>query len=91
MIAIIFSIFQIIGSILLLVGEFPQALKIIRTKSVKDLSLYAYTIFFIGFIMCELYAGYLLFTLGVILPFITGLINIALMAIIIILILKYRK
>lgn len=51
-----FSILQLIGGIILAVGWIPQMAKVIRTKSVADLSLNAYLLILSGIGLMEIYA-----------------------------------
>lgn len=51
-----FSILQLFGGIILAVGWIPQMAKVIRTKSVADLSLNAYLLILSGIALMEIYA-----------------------------------
>lgn len=60
--------------IMMSVGYYPQAYKIYKTKSAKDISLYTYIIFGIGTLVWTLYGIYLR-DLPIILSFIFGVVG----------------
>jgi len=72
-IAILATIFGIIGGI----ANFPQAYKIFKRKSAKDISIYTYSFLLVGAIIWVLY-GIEIINYPVILTNILGAINIGL-------------
>lgn len=52
----IFSILQLIGGVILAIGWIPQILQIMKTKSVRDLSLKSYLFMLLGIGLMEIYA-----------------------------------
>jgi MtN3 and saliva related transmembrane protein len=54
---------QFIGGIILSIGYFPQIIKIIKTKSVRDFSRVYVGGIFIGIIFMEIYALYMYFVM----------------------------
>lgn len=51
----ILGIFATTFGIIMALGYFPQAWKMFKTKSVKDISLLSFSIFFIGNVAWEIY------------------------------------
>lgn len=87
----LFSIMQLIGGIILAFGWIPQITQIVKTKSVKDLSLKSYLLILLGITLMEVYALSLVAT-GIGLPFlITNTLSLGVVLVIIILILRYRS
>lgn len=56
------------------VGYYPQAYKIWKTKSVKDISLYTYSIFSVGTLVWTIY-GFYLGDLPIVFSFIIGVVG----------------
>ena len=81
-----FSIIVTILGILMSLGHFPQALKIIKNKSSKDVSLVTYVIFTVGCYAWLIY-GIILKEIPIIVSFIIGCIGATL---VLFLILKYK-
>lgn len=54
-----FAILQFIGGVILSIGWLPQISRIVRTKSVRDLSLRSYLIMLLGIALMEAYAVHL--------------------------------
>jgi len=87
----IFNILQLIGGCILSFGYAPQIIQIIKTKSVNDLNLKSFLLFFIGILCMEIYAinlvinkvGYMFLVTNSMSLFSTGLMCI--------LILKYKN
>ncbi|MFY0542603.1 PQ-loop domain-containing transporter [Brevibacillus sp. H7] len=52
----LFSIMQLLGGIILSLGWIPQIIQILKTKSVKDLSLKSYLLVLLGISLMETYA-----------------------------------
>jgi len=53
---IFFDTLQLIGGIILTSGYIPQIIKVIRTKSARDLSLSMFGMVLIGLVLMEVYA-----------------------------------
>ncbi|MBT4377107.1 hypothetical protein HOD29_07075 [archaeon] len=70
----IFHIIVSIFGILMSVGHFPQAYKIYKNKTSKDVSLITYFIFFIGSFIWLIY-GFLLQEIPIIISFIIGVVG----------------
>lgn len=60
--------------VLMSVGYYPQAYKIWKTKSAKDISLFTYTIFAIGTVSWTMYGIYLR-DIPIILSFVVGIVG----------------
>jgi MtN3 and saliva related transmembrane protein len=60
--------------VLMSVGYYPQAYKIWKTKSVKDISLYTYSIFSVGTLVWTIY-GFYLGDLPIVFSFIIGVVG----------------
>lgn len=60
----LFNGLQYLGGLILAFGYLPQALQIIRTRSVTDLSLLTFTQVALGMALMEAYAFYLVFRKG---------------------------
>lgn len=87
----LFSIMQLIGGIILSVGWIPQIVQIVRTKSVKDLSLKSYLLILLGISLMEAYAVSLAIT-GVGIAFlITNTLSLSVVLVVVILILRYQS
>lgn len=52
----IFNILQILGGLILSLGQIPQMIQIAKTKSARDISLSTYMMIFIGAFLMEIYA-----------------------------------
>ena len=87
----IYDMFQLIGGLILSVGYIPQIIKIVKTKSVKDLSLLWSLAVLIGIAFMEVYAISLFIIGTALMFFITNTLSFGLTAIMCILILKYRE
>ena len=70
----IFHIIVSIFGILMSVGHFPQAYKIYKNKTSKDVGLITYFIFFIGSFIWLIY-GFLLQEIPIIISFIIGVVG----------------
>ncbi len=87
----LFSIMQLIGGIILSLGWIPQIIQIIKTKSVKDLSLKSYLLILLGISLMESYAISLAIT-GVGLAFlITNTLSLCVVVVVVVLILRYKS
>ena len=51
-----YSLFQLIGGIIMSVGYIPQIAQILRTKSSEGLNLKSFGMIFIGILLYEIYA-----------------------------------
>lgn len=88
--AMLFSIMQLIGGIILSLGWIPQIIQIVKRKSVADLSLKSYLLILLGISLMEAYAISLAVT-GVGLAFlITNTMSLCVVLIVNILIVRYR-
>jgi MtN3 and saliva related transmembrane protein len=88
---ILFSAIQLLGGVILSSGYVPQIVKVIRTKSAKDLSLTMFIMVLAGCLCYEAYCLYLL-SLGTGHAFlITNTFSVIVSSIMVILILKYGK
>ncbi|WP_151734287.1 PQ-loop domain-containing transporter [Paenibacillus tengchongensis] len=86
----LFSLLQLIGGLILSLGWIPQIAKIVKTRSVADLSLNAYLLMLLGIGLMEAYAVNLA-TGGVGLAFlITNSLSLAVVLTVVGLILRYR-
>lgn len=83
---IIYFLVSIFGA-LMSIGHFPQAYKIYKNKSSKDVSLITYSIFLVGSIIWLIY-GIMINETPIIISFIIGVIGTSL---VFFLILKYSK
>ncbi len=83
---IIYLLVSIFG-ILMSIGHFPQAYKIYKNKSSKDVSLITYVIFFVGGIIWLIY-GIIINEFPIIISFIIGVIGTSL---VLFLIFRYSK
>jgi MtN3 and saliva related transmembrane protein len=70
----IFTLAVIIFGILMSAAHFPQALKILKTKSAKDISLVTYSIFTLGAYVWLVY-GFVINELPIILSFVIAVIG----------------
>ena len=52
----IFDFFQLLGGIIMSMGQIPQITQILKTKSAKDLNLKTYIMMFTGIFLMEIYA-----------------------------------
>lgn len=52
----IFNVLQILGGLILSLGQIPQMIQISRTKSAKDISLNTYLMIYLGSWLMEIYA-----------------------------------
>lgn len=87
----IFDLIQITGGILLVIAFMPQILKMIRTKSVGDMSLTTFILNFIAVGFMEVYAWHLLKTTGQMAFLITNTLGWMVAATLLILVLRFRK
>ncbi|WP_235958892.1 PQ-loop domain-containing transporter [Paenibacillus silvestris] len=88
--AMLFSIMQLIGGIILSLGWIPQIIQIVKSKSVADLSLKSYLLILLGISLMEAYAISLAVT-GVGLAFlITNTMSLCVVLLVNILIVRYR-
>lgn len=55
---ILFNLLQFIGGIILSIGYIPQIYKTVKTKSVKDFSLFYFVMLWTGIGLMEMYAVY---------------------------------
>ncbi|MFD2698917.1 PQ-loop domain-containing transporter [Paenibacillus shunpengii] len=55
----VFEFLQLIGGFILASGWIPQIMKIVKTKSVKDLSVNSFWLVFLGIALMETYAIHL--------------------------------
>ncbi|MHA6530650.1 PQ-loop domain-containing transporter [Paenibacillus sp. BAC0078] len=86
----LFSVMQLIGGVILSLGWIPQIVRIVRTKSVADLSLRAYLLMLLGIVLMEAYAVNLTL-MGAGLAFlITNTLSLAVVSAVILLIIRYR-
>lgn len=59
-----FNVLQLVGGVILSVGYIPQIMKIVKTKSVKDFSLFYLGSLFTGIVLMEAYAIYMYFVMN---------------------------
>ncbi|MEO3945649.1 hypothetical protein [Gorillibacterium sp. CAU 1737] len=86
----IYSVFQLVGGIILSIGWVPQIIQIIKTKSIRDLNQRTFWMLFVGIGLMEVYAVHLAAD-GVGLAFlITNSLSLALIVFILMLIFRYR-
>jgi len=86
---VFFSALQLIGGIILCSGYIPQIVKVIKTKSAKNISLTFFLMVLAGVLLYEVYCFYLL-SLGTGHAFlITNTVSVVCVSIMVILILKY--
>jgi MtN3 and saliva related transmembrane protein len=52
----IFNVLQILGGLILALGQIPQMIQIGKTKSARDINLNTYLMIFIGALLMEIYA-----------------------------------
>lgn len=52
----IFDFLQLLGGIIMSMGQIPQITQILKTKSAKDLNLKTYIMMFTGIFLMEIYA-----------------------------------
>lgn len=52
----IFDVLQILGGLILSLGQIPQMIQIARTKSARDINLNTYLMIFTGSFLMEIYA-----------------------------------
>ena len=83
----LFNLLVSVMGVLMSLGHFPQALKIYKNQSSKDVSLITYTIFMIG-AWIWLFYGVIINQLPIIISFIIGVIG---STSVFILAIKYRK
>jgi MtN3 and saliva related transmembrane protein len=57
----LFNLLQLIGGIILSIGYFPQIIRIIKTRSVRDFSRLYLGAIFTGIVFMEAYAVYMFF------------------------------
>ena len=86
---VIVNLLQFTGGIILAVGYIPQILKIIKTKSVKDLSGIYLTLMVTGIAFMELYGIY--YIKSATMFFVTNTISLTVSTIMFLLYLKYRE
>ena len=82
---------QLIGGIILVLGYVPQICKIVRTKSVEDLSGTYITLMVIGISLMEVYAVYNAINGSTLMFLVTNSLSLAASAIMSLLYIVYRK
>lgn len=88
----IFDLLQLIGGFILCVGEVPQIMQMVHTKSVQDLNFATFASIFLGVLLMEIYAIHLVVVCNAGLMFlITNSLSLLLAGIICVLILRYRS
>ncbi len=85
-----YGILQLAGGIILSVGYIPQIVKLVKTKSSGDFNLKTFTMVFIGIFLMELYAIDLVRNGSGVMYLVTNTMSLAIQAILIILINKYK-
>lgn len=83
------NILQFTGGIILAVGYIPQIIKIIKTKSVDDLSGVYLSMMVLGIALMEVYGVYYIKSASMF--FVTNTISLTVSSIMCILYLRYRK
>ncbi|WMT42774.1 PQ-loop domain-containing transporter [Paenibacillus sp. D2_2] len=86
----IFSILQLIGGGILAIGWIPQIMQIMKTKSVKDLSLKSYLFMLLGIGLMEIYAIDLVANGSGIAFLMTNSLSLLVLLFVIMLVLRYR-
>lgn len=87
----IYSVMQLVGGIILSIGFMPQIARILKTRSVKDLSLKSYLLMLLGISLMEVYAVSLVVE-GTGLAFlITNTLSCVMVSIVILLIIRFRS
>lgn len=86
---IVVNLLQFTGGIILAIGYIPQIIKIIKTKSVKDLSGMYLALMVIGIAFMELYGVY--YIKRATMFFVTNTISFTVSTIMLLLYLKYRE
>ncbi|GAA0398392.1 PQ-loop domain-containing transporter [Paenibacillus motobuensis] len=87
----IFSILQLIGGVILAIGWIPQILQIMKTKSVRDLSLKSYLFMLLGIGLMEIYAIDLVANGSGIAFLMTNSLSLLVVLFVIMLVLRYRN
>jgi MtN3 and saliva related transmembrane protein len=88
----LFVLLQLIGGIILLLGNIPQIIQIIKTKSVGDLNLTSFSSILLGILFMEIYAVNLVYTTGNGIAFlITNTFSLLTSGLIVTLIIIYKK
>ncbi|AZS14914.1 PQ-loop domain-containing transporter [Paenibacillus lutimineralis] len=87
----IFSILQLIGGVILAIGWIPQILQIMKTKSVRDLSLKSYLFMLLGIGLMEIYAIDLVGNGSGIAFLMTNSLSLLVVLFVIMLVLRYRN
>lgn len=87
----IFNFLQLLGGMIMSVGQIPQISQIVKTKSAKDLNLKTYIMMFTGILLMEIYAVNLVVHGSGGAFLITNTISLLASAVMITLILKYGK
>jgi len=87
---VIFSILQLMGGVILAIGWIPQIVQIMKTKSVKDLSLKSYLFMLLGIGFMEIYAIDLVINGSGIAFLMTNSLSLLVLLFVIILVLRYR-
>ncbi len=87
----VFDILQLIGGLIMAIGQIPQIIQILKTKSAKDLNLNTYIMMFFGIVLMETYALNLVINGSGEAFLITNSISLIAMAIMLVLILIYGK
>nr|WP_218652884.1 PQ-loop domain-containing transporter [Paenibacillus sp. 79R4] len=82
---------QLIGGVILAIGWIPQILQIIKTKSVRDLSLKSYLFMLSGIALMEIYAIDLVSNGAGIAFLMTNSLSLLVVLFVIMLVLRYRK
>jgi MtN3 and saliva related transmembrane protein len=87
----IFNALQLIGGAILALGQVPQIIQILKTKSVKDLNMKTYIMMVTGISMMEVYAVNLVLHGSGGAFLITNTLSLVSASVMVVLILKYRK
>lgn len=86
-----FDTLQLIGGLIITIGNIPQILQILRTKSVKDLNTHTFYMAFIGITLMEIYAINLVIHKAGLMFLITNSMGLVITGFTLSLILKYKK
>ncbi|KWX75011.1 hypothetical protein AMQ84_19345 [Paenibacillus riograndensis] len=85
----LFSVMQLLGGMILSLGWIPQIARILKTKSVADLSLKSYLLMLLGIALMEAYAVNLTLTGAGLAFLITNTLSLCVVSAVIVLILRY--
>jgi len=85
----LFSLMQLLGGIILSLGWIPQIVQMVKTKSVKDLSLKSYLLMLLGIGLMEAYAVRLVMTGVGFAFFITNTLSLCIVLVVVILIVRF--